>query len=72
MSQRLETIGESWWGVTFVVKDLDATREFLESPQIDAPSTMVEDSIRIDREYMFGTEFAFTETVLRGDPRAVA
>jgi hypothetical protein len=67
--RQLDTIGQSWWGTTFVVRDLQAAAEFLTSAHIDVPVSIDDGTIRIDRAWMFGTEYAFTDTPLRGDPR---
>lgn len=70
LGQALETAGESWWGVTFLTQDLDKAQTFLSADHIDAPMTVTDGTIRIDRDWTFGAEYAFTDRPLLGDPRA--
>lgn len=67
--RQLERIGESWWGATFVVRDVAAAHDFLTAEYMGVPVSTADGTVRIDREWMFGTEYAFTDITLRGDPR---
>jgi catechol 2,3-dioxygenase-like lactoylglutathione lyase family enzyme len=70
LADTLARVGQSWTGATFVVADLSAAEEFLTAEHIDAPIENDGHTIRIDREWMFGVDYAFTDTPLTGDPRA--
>ena len=65
----LAEIGTSWWGVTFKVRDLDSVEEYLSFEHIAAPIERSGNTLRIDRDFMFGAEYAFTDEALAGDPR---
>lgn len=66
----LARVGQAWWGATFKVRSIEAVSAFLSGPQVGVPHTVDGHTVRIDPEWFFGVEFAFTERALDGDPRA--
>jgi catechol 2,3-dioxygenase-like lactoylglutathione lyase family enzyme len=65
----LERVGPSVTGVTFTVRDLAASAEWI--GHFDLPvAEVTEGEIRLDVERTWGCEYRFTERVLTGDPRA--
>jgi catechol 2,3-dioxygenase-like lactoylglutathione lyase family enzyme len=64
----LERVGPSVTGVTFTVRDLAATSEWISI--FDTPvAEATEAEIRLDVKKTWGCEYRFTERVLTGDPR---
>ena len=65
----LDAVGPSVTGVTFTVRDLAGTAEWI--GHYEAPvAEITEAEIRLDVERTWGCEYRFTERVLTGDPRA--
>ncbi len=64
----LELVGDSICGVTFRVADVDQARSFIERNG-GAVSDVADRTVAFDRSATFGSDYAFTDRPLEGDPR---
>jgi hypothetical protein len=64
----LERVGDSICGVTFRVADLAAARAFIERSGGEVTGS-ADGTLAFDRSVTFGSDYAFTDRPLEGDPR---